>query len=167
MSFFSFLKSFFEENSAQNIDKDDNWKFKSSSSPEIVNNNTYNKPNVLIPQRSVPEHILRNPVLNSPKDITDDLIQRIIDNNLTSLTISYEFTSAPKTNNDEQWKEDRLKYNPFWRANKLKEIKSIDFEIILSPTVHSLDFAFAYFKELEYLNLKNTSNITSMKGRWF
>ena len=34
----------------------------------------------------------RNPVLNSPDDITDELIQQIIDNNLDSLTINYEFT---------------------------------------------------------------------------
>ena len=36
----------------------------------------------------------RNPSLNSPDDITDEQIQQIIDNNLDSLTINYEF--APK-----------------------------------------------------------------------
>ena len=33
----------------------------------------------------------RNPVLNSPDDITEELIQRIINNDLDSLTINYEF----------------------------------------------------------------------------
>ena len=39
----------------------------------------------------------RNPVLNSPDDITDELIQRIIDNDLDSLTINYEFTRRIKS----------------------------------------------------------------------
>ena len=34
----------------------------------------------------------RNPVLNSPDDITDELIRQIINNDLDSLTINYEFT---------------------------------------------------------------------------
>ena len=34
----------------------------------------------------------RNPVLNSPNDITDELIHQIINNDLDSLTINYEFT---------------------------------------------------------------------------
>lgn len=33
----------------------------------------------------------RNPVLNSPDDITEDLLKRIINNDLDSLTINYEF----------------------------------------------------------------------------
>lgn len=33
----------------------------------------------------------RNPVLNSLDDITEELIQRIINNDLDSLTINYEF----------------------------------------------------------------------------
>lgn len=34
----------------------------------------------------------RNPVLNAPEDITDELLRNIIANNLDSLTINYEFT---------------------------------------------------------------------------
>ena len=34
----------------------------------------------------------RNPVLNSPDDITDELVRQIINNDLDSLTINYEFT---------------------------------------------------------------------------
>lgn len=36
----------------------------------------------------------RNPVLNSENDITSDLINKIIVNDLDSLTINYEFTSC-------------------------------------------------------------------------
>jgi hypothetical protein len=36
-----------------------------------------------------------NPVLNSPEDITDNLISDIIANRLESLTINYEFAGCP------------------------------------------------------------------------
>ena len=45
----------------------------------------------------------RNPVLNSPDDITDELIRQIISNDLDSLTINYEF--SPKFDNGENWDE--------------------------------------------------------------
>ena len=39
---------------------------------------------------------INNPVLNSPSDINDELIQKIITNSIDSLTINYEFTMCPK-----------------------------------------------------------------------
>ena len=44
----------------------------------------------------------RNHVLNSPNDITDELIHQIINNDLDSLTINYEFTQKLCRN----WTED-------------------------------------------------------------
>ena len=58
----------------------------------------------------------RNPVLNSPDDITDNLIQQIISNDLDSLTINYEFTSK------------------FDNSKDLEDYKKILFgELIISP----------------------------------
>lgn len=110
------------------------------------------------------EYDLRNPVLNSPKDITDDLIQRIIDNNLDSLTINYEFACYYDEWKNNHWEcENKLKsLNPFWMANMKKPLKSIDFKVFLGRNVHSLGCAFMYCSELEYVNLIDTSNITCM-----
>ena len=105
----------------------------------------------------------RNPVLNSPDDITDELIQRIIDDNLDSLTINYEFTRGPNTY--EGWckrNKEQIRTNPFWRANSIKPLERISFEIKLGPNVHSLAGAFSEFHELEYVNIKDTSNVTDM-----
>ena len=74
----------------------------------------------------------RNPVLNSPDDITDELIRQIIHNDLDSLTINYEFTKHDK--NSEHWDDDyeeQMRTNPFWKANKIKPIKRIECEIRL------------------------------------
>ncbi len=43
-------------------------------------------------------------------------------------------------------------------------LKRLEFEIILGPNVHSLNGAFEYCSNLEYVNIKSTSNITSMGG---
>ncbi len=110
----------------------------------------------------------RNPVLNSPDDITDELIQRIIDDNLDSLTINYEFTRAPNTDEEWgkwcKWNKEQIRTNPFWRANSIKPLKRISFEIKLGPNVHSLAGAFSQFHELEYVNIKDTSNVTDMNN---
>ena len=110
------------------------------------------------------EYDLRNPVLNSPKDITDDLIQRIIDNNLDSLTINYEFACYYDEWKNNHWEceNKRKSLNPFWMANMKKSLKSIDFKVFLGRNVHSLGCAFSYCSELEYVNLIDTSNITCM-----
>lgn len=103
----------------------------------------------------------RNPVLNSAEDITDELLEKIINNDLDSLTINNEFTRSEIKN------EDRTKYlneiaetNQFKRANKISPLRRIEFEIVLTPNVKSL--AFAGFEELEYVNLKDTSNVSDM-----
>ena len=73
----------------------------------------------------------RNPVLNAPEDITDELLQNIIANNLDSLTINYEFTCRDFRKchrmkgrsflrlhkKADIYLKERLRRNPFLRAN--------------------------------------------------
>ena len=107
----------------------------------------------------------RNPILNSPDDITEELIQAIIDNNLDSLTINYEFTRAQFDKEDwDDWQKEQYRTNPFWTANKKSELKRIEFEIILGENVHSLAYAFSEMSSLESVNLKDTSNVTNLSG---
>ena len=108
---------------------------------------------------------LLNPVLNSPKDITDNLINRIISNNLQTLTINYEFTRRRGLH------ESRKKFygyiskkNPFYAANLKKPLKHLDFEIRFGPRVHSLSMAFHGLKELESVNIPTISCITDLSG---
>ena len=109
----------------------------------------------------------RNSVLNSPDDITEDLLKRIINNDLDSLTINYEFAY---TYNDEiesqKDRSERLKKNPFIMANRIKALRRIEFEVILTPAVHSLSHAFENMYRLEYVNIKDTSNITDMSCKF-
>ena len=110
----------------------------------------------------------RNPVLNSPDDITDNLIQQIISNDLDSLTINYEFTSKFDNSKDlEDYKKEQMRINPFWRANNITPIKRIEFEIRLGKNVHSLAGAFREFEELEYVNIQDTSHVTDMSFMFF
>lgn len=116
-----------------------------------------------------------NPVLNSPLDITVDLIRRIIDNNLETLTINYEFCGRWGKEAEEFMSihsrdlpfEFGLCSNPFrvansWVLERSGKLKRISFEIILGPNVRSLSGAFADLKELEFVNLRDTSRITDM-----
>ncbi|WP_405366927.1 BspA family leucine-rich repeat surface protein [Ruminobacter sp.] len=104
-------------------------------------------------------------VLNSPEDITDELISKIIDNDINSLTINYEFTRCRNDNEEmEDWEKFRLKNNPFWRANQQKALTNISFKVKLASNVHSLACAFYDMKKLEFVNLDDTSNLTNMKG---
>ncbi len=108
---------------------------------------------------------LLNPVLNSPRDITDNLINRIISNNLQTLTINYEFTRRRGLH--ESWKKFYgyiSKKNPFYAANLKKPLKHLDFEIRFGPRVHSLAFAFHGLKELESVNIPTISGITDLSG---
>ena len=115
----------------------------------------------------------RNPVLNSPDDITDELIKQIINNDLDSLTINYEFTPNPKfdegwSNEDlQEWYKERKRINPFWRANKITPIKRIEFEIKLGKNVHSLACAFMNFDTLEFVNIQDTSGVTDMHRMFY
>ena len=114
----------------------------------------------------------RNLVLNSPDDITDELIHQIINNDLDSLTINYEFTK--RYSNDEanygDWKNEQMRINPFWKANIITPLKRIEFEIKLGENVHSLASAFENFEKLEYVNIQDTSGVTDMSymfiGAW-
>ena len=97
------------------------------------------------------EYLPLNHVINSPSDISNELIQKIITNDIDSLTINYEFTSCNV--NDDDWKKDQNRINPFWRANNIQPLKRIEFEVKLSPSVHSLACAFVEFRKLEYVNI--------------
>ena len=109
----------------------------------------------------------RNHVLNSPNDITDELIHQIINNDLDSLTINYEFTQKLCRNWTEDdwnnWNKEQFRINPFWKANRITPLKRIEFEIKLGENVHSLASAFENFKKLEYVNIQDTSGVTDMK----
>jgi len=106
----------------------------------------------------------RKPILNSPNDITDELIQRIINNDLDSLTINYEFTRCPNENEEDEWENIQNKTNPFWRANSVTPLKRIEFEVKLGSGAHSIACAFYGFKNLEYVNIKDTSKVTNMEA---
>ena len=110
----------------------------------------------------------RNPVLNSPDDITDELIRQIINNDLDSLTINYEFTRNDEDVEDcEADYEEQIRINPFWRANKITPLKRMEFEIRLGKNVHSLARAFMEFEELEYVNIQDTSQVTDMSCMFY
>jgi len=107
----------------------------------------------------------KNPVLNSRRDITEKIISGIINNSFESLTINYKFTRS--INKGESWKdfyEWQAGNNPFWRANQTVRLKSIKCRIIFGERVRSLAYAFYAFKELEYVNIADTSGINDMSG---
>lgn len=107
----------------------------------------------------------KNPVLNSRRDITEKIISGIINNSFESLTINYKFTRS--INKGECWKdfcEWQAGNNPFWRANQTVRLKSIKCRIIFGERVRSLAYAFYAFKELEYVNIADTSGINDMSG---
>ena len=106
----------------------------------------------------------RNPVINSPYEITDDLIQKIAYNQIDSLTINYEFTRCKNENEDsDKWKNEQNRNNPFWRANSIIPIKRIEFEVKLTDKSNSLACAFSDFENLEYVNIRDTSKVTDMR----
>ena len=107
----------------------------------------------------------RNPVLNYPDDITDELIHQIINNDLDSLTINYEFTKKfCRSRPWDDWNREQFRINPFWIANKITSLKRIDFEIKLGENVQSLARAFENLEKLEYVNIQDTSGVTNMSG---
>ena len=155
MGFFDFLRSFFTDRSS--------------------NSGLGNAENLHIKQQNnLLSDNIRNPILRSADDITEELIRRIIDNDLDSLTIDYEFTKAPygkarsywKMNFDD-WKTSQNYINPFYRANECTPIKRIEFKVILTRNVISLAGAFAFMTELEFVNLTDTSMITNMSGMFY
>ncbi len=123
-----------------------------------------------------------NPVLDSIKDINIELINQIRKNELDSLTINYEFADCQNLNpfifadyftlyevyvtpRDRDRVRD-IYFDFFYPGNPAQNgrgvLKRLEFEIILGPNVHSLDGAFEGCRNLEYVNIKSTSNITSM-----
>ena len=127
----------------------------------------------LLPRWWSAEYKIKNPILNDPSEISDELIQKIRTNSIDSLTINYEFTRCPPKDvhpKDEilkNWEKEWLMSNPFGVANKQHELTSIDFEIKLSSNVHSLACAFMGMQKLKSVNLRDTSNVTDMSGMFF
>ncbi len=105
-----------------------------------------------------------NPVLNSSADITDELINKIITNSIDSITFNYEFTKCKRERDSDIWENEQARINPFWRANSIQPIKRIEFEVILTEKSNSLACAFYDFEKLEFVNLKDTSNVTDMSS---
>ena len=187
MGFFNFLKSVFADSSVDNYSSDDEEHFHLKSQSEIrhdddehfrikqqanISSNKMHKVSLSVGNYKMNEinekkkDPKRNPVLNSPDDITNDLIQKIIANDLDSLTINYEFTRCKNEDEEyeELWNEAQNRTNPFWRANSVTPIKRIEFEVKLGSSVHSLAYAFCGFHKLEYVNIKDTSKVTDMNG---
>ena len=109
-----------------------------------------------------------NPILNSPNDITDELIKRIINNDLDSLTINYEFTRwCNEYENADNWKKEQFQANPFWKANNISPLKRIKFEIKFGRNIHSLASAFENLEELEQVNINGISNVTDIRAMFF
>ena len=100
------------------------------------------------------EYKVLNPVISSPNEITHELIQKIIDNKLNSLTINYEFTRcsspAPEKEEFDTWEKEQHRTNPFWRANSVQPLKRIEFEVKFTGKSMSLACAFFGFEKLEY-----------------
>ena len=123
-------------------------------------------------EKNAKEKKRRNPVLNSPDDITHELQDAIKNNDLDTLTINYEFTkgfhgsSIDDREAFDEWAREQHRTNPFWGLDPEPfwrfYLTRIEFEIILGPNVHSLARAFSGQPYLEYVNLRDTSNITDM-----
>ena len=109
------------------------------------------------------EYRALNPVISSPDDITNELIKKIIDNSINSLTIDYEFTECPTPEKYDKWKKEQHRTNPFVRANSVQSLKRIEFEIKFTGKSNSLACAFYELSKLEYVNIQDTSNISSME----
>ena len=109
------------------------------------------------------EYRALNPVISSPDDITNELIKKIIDNSINSLTIDYEFTECPTPEKYDKWKKEQHRTNPFVRANSVQSLKRIEFEIKFTGKSNSLACAFYELSKLEFVNIQDTSNISSME----
>ncbi len=134
----------------------------------------------------------RNPYLESRADITDDLIYRIANDKLDSLTINYQFTACydvrrirlailhleelSKAKNNvltggppERYydviEEDIVYANPFKLAARRYGLEAVRFPVKFGPRVHSLACAFSGTEEisrLKWIEMEVLSNITDM-----
>lgn len=87
----------------------------------------------------------------------------IIVKSINSLTIDYEFTECPTPEKYDKWKKEQHRTNPFVRANSVQSLKRIEFEIKFTGKSNSLACAFYELSKLEYVNIQDTSNISSME----
>jgi predicted nucleic acid-binding Zn ribbon protein len=98
------------------------------------------------------EYRALNPVISSPDEITQELIQKIIDNSISSLTIDYEFTGCPSIETYDKWKKEEHIINPFWRANSVQPLKRIKFEVKFTDKSNSLACAFYELRNCPLFN---------------
>ena len=106
----------------------------------------------------------QNPVLNSPEDITPEILKGITDGSLHSLTMNFPLSC---TKGDEVPEYDHKvvnRSNPFHLANLEKPIREIPFKIIAGPNGTSFDCMFAALSELKAGPVMETRNVTSMKS---
>lgn len=95
------------------------------------------------------------PVLNSPDDITDRLLEDIADGALNSLTINYnlKYDVTPQ------------KYSsPFFLAYHKKKFKAVKFRIYLGTEVTSIAGMFGGMPGLKKVPFFDTSRITDMSS---
>lgn len=115
-----------------------------------------------------------NPVLNSPSDLTYEIVKGILDNSIESLTINYDIVNKEEINliNSDQSLvfssrriESILIYkNPFYFINNFfSGIKEIKFKIILGDRVKSTAFMFYGLKDLLKVPLFDTENVIDMQ----
>lgn len=107
--------------------------------------------------------------LNSNKDITNEVIDAIINNSIGTLTINYEFTKGynAETDNYAEFKKWELQNNPFKIANEKQPLKEINFRIVLGDKVTSTANMFSGDKELRSVTNFNTRNITDMQMMFY
>lgn len=108
-------------------------------------------------------------VINSPSDITPKLLDDISLNMVGSLTINYDLVSLGEREflDKNHWQDDYSEKiyevnNPFFRANQIKRIEKIDFEIKLGANVKDISGLFHGLKDLKKAPLFDTRNVQKM-----
>lgn len=114
-------------------------------------------------KENIAEHKRLNPVLNSPADITDEVIDGIINNSIESLTINYNLKGSEYCS---LWEEkcEAENNSPFTKANSKNPLEEIRFKIIFGDKVTSTEFMFYGLEKLTLIPLFDTQNVTNMRS---
>ena len=113
-------------------------------------------------------HDEKNPVLNSPDDISQELIDKIILNRLKSITINYPFTECEDYTDRFMFMQPEYpaplfpEKNPFRIADSQSGLVRIEFKVLFGPEVTTLDCAFSDFEHLDSADISVGPNIRSM-----
>ena len=112
-----------------------------------------------------------NPILHSENDITIELINKIVNNELHTLTIDYNFTRCMNEGESaNEYKKERMSKNIFVRIDDEYYSKwheyGYEYDIIIpvrfTSNVTTLACAFKDNQYLNYINIQDTSNINDM-----